>query len=111
MTLPEVCGDCAGCGGRGIRTPGGLAAPAVFKTGREVSEDAVQGRCELGRNGNRAAGYRCVLASGIANWGMNWGTPRQADDTLSPSQISGGGVADAIVNGSGLLNSPDVHPR
>jgi hypothetical protein len=29
---PKVCDECGGCGGRGIRTPGPLAGPAVFKT-------------------------------------------------------------------------------
>ena len=84
-----------------------IATRAVSKTGREVSKSAAQGRRELSRNRDDAVVYCCVLVGSIANWGMNWGTPRQADDTPSSSQISRGGIADAIVNGSGLLNSPE----
>ncbi len=69
--------DMALGGGRGIRTPGGLAAPAVFKTGRDVSKSAAQGRRELSRNRDRASGCRCVPSGVVANWGMKWGTPRR----------------------------------
>jgi hypothetical protein len=44
----------------------------------EVSAGAAQGRRELGRNGDSAAGYRYVLGGGVANWGMNWGTAQAA---------------------------------
>ncbi len=87
---PEVCDECGGCGGRGIRTPEPLAGLAVFKTA-PINRSGIPPReypvCHRGRwDGRRIAIPGSSQAPRVgrrAAPGGRRGTPRGSPQSTS----------------------------